>query len=213
MCILNPDEPDSIISNSIAGLKVFMKSFLLILFFTACLILVFSFPSVAEENESPHIADILITTSQNHLLLFCSIKNSFTPEMIEGIHNGIPVTFTFHISLDIIKSKWFDSTITDMALQHTLTYDSLKEEYRIDQSEKSKKPSVTDSLDEAIDIMSELNGIRIIDRNELTPDVRYAMNVKAKLAEKTLPMYMHYIIPFISLWDFETDWRTIEFQY
>lgn len=213
MLLTYPDETYSIISNSIAGLNIFMKSFLLTLFFSVGLIFTFSFPSLAEEDTSPHITNILITTSQNHLLLFCSIKNSFTPEMVEGIHNGIPVTFTFHISLDILKTKWFDESITEMTLQHTLTYDSLKEEYRIEQSEKSQNPIVTDSLDKAIGIMAELNGIRIIDLNELTPDARYGMNVKAKLAEKTLPMYMHYIIPFISLWDFETDWRTIEFQY
>ena len=190
-----------------------MKSFLLTLFITAGLNLIFSFPSLAEEDTNPHIADILITTSQSHLLLFCSIKNSFTPEMIEGVHNGIPVTFTFDISLELVKTKWFDNTITEMIMQHTLTYNSLKEQYQIDRSEKPKNPTVTDSLEKAIGIMAELNGMRIIDRSELTPDARYAINVKAKLAEKTLPLYMHYIIPFISLWDFETDWRTIEFQY
>jgi hypothetical protein len=61
--------------------------------------------------------------------------------------------------------------------------------------------------------MSELNGVKIIERHELIPDVLYALHVKAILAEKTLPMNMHYIVPFISLWDFETDWRTIEFRY
>ena len=61
--------------------------------------------------------------------------------------------------------------------------------------------------------MVELNGIKIIPRNTMEPDAPYAIHVKAKLAEKILPLYMHYIIPFVSLWDFETDWRTIEFRY
>lgn len=169
--------------------------------------------SFSKEKPEPHIADIIITTSQTHLLLFCSIKNSFTPEMIEGIQNGIPITFTFQIELEHVKNKWFDKTITEMSLQHTLTYDSLKEEYHIHQTEKSTNPTVTDTLEKAMEIMAELNGIKIILRDELTPDAPYAIHVKAKLAEKTLPLYMHYIIPFVSLWDFETDWRTIEFQY
>ena len=190
-----------------------MKSLLLTFFFFANLNLLFCLPAYAEEETSPQITDILITTSQSHLLLFCSIKNSLTQEMIEGIHHGIPVTFTFLISLEQVRSNWFDKTTVEMTLQHTLSYDSLKEKYQVYRSEKQVNPKVTDSLEEAIGIISELNGLRIIELTGLTPDERYTLSVKAKLAEKTLPLYMHYIIPFISLWDFETDWRTIEFQY
>jgi len=181
----------------------------------SCILLLFLLcsPASAEENREPHIADILITTSQTHLLLFCSIKNSFTPKMIEGIHNGIPVTFTFLVELEQVKGKWFDQTMTEMTIQHTLVYDSLKERYEVHRSEKSKNPAIRDSLDKAIELMAELSGIKVISSNELVPDAPYAIHVKATLAEKTLPLYMHYIIPFISLWDFETDWRTIEFRY
>lgn len=199
------------------GRNPFMKSLLLVIALVTSLN--FMCPPVCSakedktEDTGPHITDIILTTSQDYLLLFCSIKNSFTPEMIEGIHNGIPVTFTFHINLDRIKTKWFDEAIKELTLQHTLSFDSLKEEYQIVRSEKQTNPTVTDSIDKAIEIMAEVNGLRIIDRDELIPDARYALHVKAKLAEKTLPLYMHYIIPFISMWDFETDWRTIEFQY
>ncbi len=169
--------------------------------------------SLADEGEEPYITDILITTSQTHLLLFCSIKSSLTPEMIEGIHTGIPITFTFLVELEQVKSRWFDKTLAEMTIQHTLVYDSLKEQYQVHRSEITANPLVTDSLDKAMEAMVELNGLRIINSDEMKPDAPYAINVKATLAEKTLPLYMHYIIPFISLWDFETDWRTIEFRY
>ena len=48
---------------------------------------------------------------------------------------------------------------------------------------------------------------------EIDPDSSYIINVKTKLARKTLPLYFHYLIPFTSLWDFETDWYTIDFIY
>lgn len=190
-----------------------MKPFISLTLTIVFLFLALCSPAPAEEEKEPHIADILITTSQTHLLLFCAVKNSFTPEMIEGIHNGIPVTFTFLTKLEQVRSKWLDTTLAEATFQHTLSYDSLKEKYEIYRSEKTNNPFVTDSLEKAIEIMTELNGIKIISRNEMIPDAPYAILVKAKLAEKTLPLYMHYIIPFISLWDFETDWRTIEFRY
>jgi hypothetical protein len=190
-----------------------MKSFCSFILSIVFSILLLWSPAFADEELEPHIADILITTSQTHLLLFCSIKNSFTPEMVEGIHNGIPITFTFLVELELVKRKWLDKTLTEMTFQHTLSYDSLKEQYEIHRSEKTNNPVTTESLEKAIEIMVELNGVKIIHRDEMNPDAPYAIHVKAKLAEKTLPLYMHYIIPFISLWDFETDWRTIEFRY
>jgi len=170
-------------------------------------------PAVAEENKAPNISDILITTSQTHLLLFCSIKNSFTPEMIEGVRNGIPVTFTFQVELEKIVSNWFDSTLVDLTIHHTVAFDPLKEKYQVTLSEKPDNIITTPSLDKAIETMADLNGISVSGLDKLEPDAPYALHVKATLAEKTLPMNMHYLVPFISLWNFETDWRTIEFRY
>jgi hypothetical protein len=180
------------------------------------LVLTFLLPASAwakEKEKKPNIADILITSSQTDLLLFCTIKNSFMEEMVEGVHNGIPITFTFLIKLEKIIKNWPDSTLVELSIQHTLTYDPIKQKYTISLSERNARPVVTDSIEKAMEVMSELTGIKIIRLEELEPDKPYALHVKAVLAEKTLPLNMHYIVPFISLWNFETDWRTIEFTY
>lgn len=169
--------------------------------------------SIAQEEGKANIADIIITTSKTHLLLFCAIKNSFTPEMIEGARNGIPITFDFFIQLEKINNNWPDTTLTEIQIQHTLHYDPLRELYKINLPEKGNKTVTTPSIEKAMEYLSELNGVKVIEHKKLIPDAPYALQVKAKMAEKTLPLNMHYIIPFISLWDFETDWRTIEFRF
>jgi len=45
---------------------------------------------------------------------------------------------------------------------------------------------------------------------EIAPNSSYVIKVKAKLARKTLPLYFHYLIPFTSLWDFETKWHELK---
>jgi hypothetical protein len=171
------------------------------------------FPAAAQEDTEANISDIIITTSKSHLLLFCAIKNSFKPEMIEGVRNGIPITFDFSVELEKVNNNWPDSTLTEQTIRHTLTYDPLREEYRVILPEKGNNIVTTPSIDKAMELMAELNGLKVIERDKLIPDAPYALHVKAKMAEKTLPLNMHYIIPFISLWDFETEWRVIEFRY
>jgi len=170
-------------------------------------------PMAAGQQKDPDLKDIIITTSKSHLILFATVENGFTKEMLDGIHNGLPVTFTFHVELDKIRSAWFDSTLVDTTITHKLKYDSIKQEYSVIFSEKKGRTVTTRSLEEARQLMSELNGFPLIARNQLIADAPYALKIKATLAETTLPLGIHYILPFTSLWDFETDWRTIEFRY
>ncbi|NOX80131.1 MAG: DUF4390 domain-containing protein [Deltaproteobacteria bacterium] len=185
----------------------------LFLLFILLPVFVRPFPVSAGGRPEANISDIIITTSETNLLFFCTVKNSFTPEMIKGIRNGIPITFTFLIELDKVINDWPDTTLTELTIHHTLTYDTLKQEYHVQLSERNNHLVTTNSLDKAKAIMAELSGIKIIPRDKLIPDAPYALHVKAKLAKKKLPFNIHYLIPFISLWDFETDWRTIEFRY
>ncbi len=175
-------------------------------------ILILYTPALAAGDKEPTIEDIIITTSNSDLLLFASVRDCFTEEMLEGVRNGIPLTFRFFIELDKVRSKWFDVNLVEETINHTLSYDAIKETYQIDFSEKSK-PEVTRSEDKALELMSGLNGLRVIARKELIPDAPYALRIKATLVENTLPLGMHYVLPFTSLWNFETDWRTIEFRY
>ncbi len=179
------------------------------------LLLVLALPipaSSRQDSSPPTISDIIITTSASDLLLFATVKNSFTPEMEKGVKNGIPISFSFQIELDKIRDFWPDSTLAEKEIIHRLTYDSLKEEYSVELGEK-QRTETTRSLARAKQLMAELNGLRVIARKKLVPDASYILRIKATLVKTTLPLGMHYVLPFTSLWDFETDWRSIEFRY
>lgn len=177
------------------------------------LLIIFNSVLHAQDHSTPELKDIIVTTSNTHLLLFAAVTNSFTPEMITGVQNGIPISFVYRIELTKTRNNWFDSSLIDTAVTHTMTYDTLKEEYIIEHSNRKGKISTTRSLEEAKRLMAELNGIRVIPLDQLEPDSPYTLRLKAILEKNTLPLGMHYVLPFTSLWDFETDWRNIDFRY
>ncbi|MBM9512535.1 DUF4390 domain-containing protein [Desulfogranum marinum] len=184
---------------------------LTLLFF--CLTVIGAGQISAQDDISPELKDIIVTTSNTDLLLFATVLNAFTPEMITGVQNGIPITFTFYVELNKLRSNWLDSSLIDTTITHTMTYNSLKEEYEIYHSDKNGKVKRTRSLKEAKELMAELNGLRVIPLEQLQPEAQYALRLKATLEKNSLPLGIHYVLPFTSLWDFETDWRTIEFRY
>jgi len=178
---------------------------LLSLMFSPCL--------CAGQDGKPEMTDIIVTTSESHLLLFATVKDCFTEEMIKGVRNGIPITFNFHVELEAVRSGWFNATLLETVLTHTLRYNSFKKEYEISFSEKKGQALTTRSLEQARERMAEVSGFPLVERASLTPDAPYVLKIKATLEEATLPLGMHYILPFTSLWNFETDWRSIEFHY
>jgi len=159
------------------------------------------------------IEELIVTNSSTDLLLFLTVNNAFTRQMEEGIKNGIPVTFSFYVKLERKRNTWLNQELVSLKFDHTLSYDTLKEEYSIVRSELAGQTFRTKSLVEAKKIMAQLNGLNVSPLKILIPEAGYLLKVKAKLAEKTLPLYFHQVIPFWSLWDFETSWYTVEFRY
>ena len=181
------------------------------LFLVWCLALL-GFPRDLYAQDAS-VKEVVLTNSNENLLLYFTVANAFTPEMEDAVRNGIPATFTFFVELHRYRKIWLDQEIVSITFDHSLSYDNLKEEYRIKFFEKKGKEIATKSLEEAKALMAEVNGITVTSLDLLSPDEEYLLKVKARLAEKTLPLYFHYLIPFWRLWDFETDWYDVEFRY
>lgn len=164
-------------------------------------------------SDKPYLTDIIVTTSDTHLLFFGELRNSLTNEMIDGLHSGIPIHFSFFVELEKIKSSWLDEELTSIEFSHTLRYDTLKQNYAIETDELSKKSHTVSTLEEATTLLNEINGLKIVTLQELQPDQTYRLRVKADLYKKTLPLRLHSVIPFVSWWDLKTDWHAIEFIY
>lgn len=166
-----------------------------------------------ETEQEVQFKDITITTSKSHLLLFGVLKSGTHKELTQALHSGIPMQFTFFIELFRTRNEWSDEELITMEFKHTLKYDTLKENYQLEIEEQKNRKYTFDNLEKAMQVMNEINGLKVIELTKLLPDNSYELRMKAELFKKTLPMNLHYLIPFISMWNLETDWFTIEFTY
>jgi uncharacterized protein YegP (UPF0339 family) len=191
-----------------------MKLFNIRLLFL-CGFLLFAHPCepLAASEGAPEIKDIIVTTSDIDLLLFATVKNGFTQEMLDGLKSGIPIVFNYQMELVKTNSNWMNTTLAESSVTHTMTYDPGKQEYKVAFSYQNGRVIATPDLEQAKQLMAELNGIKVIALAQLVPDAPYAIHFKVTLKEGALPLGMHRLLPFLSLWNFETDWRTIEFRY
>lgn len=163
--------------------------------------------------EDARLTNITVSNTRDDLLLYLNVEGAFREEMKKAILSGVPATFSFFASLNRVKNFWFDGTIADIEVTHTIEYDNLKKEFSIHRSWEGNNHRVTKSFKEAQQLMTEINSLKIIPLSELEKGRQYQLRVKAEFKKKTLPFYLHYVLFFVSLWDFETDWYAIDFIY
>ncbi|NNF99067.1 MAG: DUF4390 domain-containing protein [Desulfobacteraceae bacterium] len=179
-----------------------------------CIIIVFLLMSQTFAfAQDAKLVNIIVTNTRDDLLIYLTVEGAFKESMEDAVLNGVPASFSFFINLYQPRGLWIDKKIADLNITHTIKYNNLKKEFIVQRSWENNTPLVMTSFEEAKKMMAEIDSLKIIDLTELEKGRQYQIRAKAELSKLTLPLYLHYILFFISLWDFETDWYTIDFIY
>lgn len=165
------------------------------------------------QAERATIEDIIITNTTEDLLLYCTVQGCFSEEMNHAILNGVPTTFTFRIELYKRRVFFPDQQITKITLHRTIKYDTLKNEFTLSTEGEENSTQTVKEFFEAKRLMSEINGLKLVPMAEIMPKTTYYVRIKAELNKVRLPFYLHYVLFFVSLWDFETNWHETYFTY
>jgi len=163
--------------------------------------------------QNAMLTNIIVTNTRDDLLVYLKVEGAFIEKMKKAILSGVPTTFSFYISFYQARNFWFDNKVEDIKVTNTIKYDNLKEEFIVNRSWEKSGPQVTRSFDEAQNLMKEVDSLKVVPLKQLEKGGHYQIRAKAKLSKVTLPFYLHYVFFFVSLWDFETDWYTVDFVY
>jgi hypothetical protein len=174
-----------------------------------CVMLLLSQAVFAQEAR---LTRITLSNTRDDLLLYFKLEGAFTEKMQEAILSGVPASFSYYISLYRVRNWWYDKEITDIELTHTIKYDNLKNEFTVKRPWKNADPVVTQSLEEAQRLMTEIDSLKVYPLSGLEKGRQYQIRAMAEVSKITLPLYLHYVL-LLSIWDFETDWYTIDFIF
>jgi hypothetical protein len=163
--------------------------------------------------QEASLTNITVSNTRDDLLLYLNLEGAFSEKLKKAILSGVPATFSFLAKLNSVRNMWFDRDIADITVTHTIKYDNLKKEFLVRRSWRNNDPEVTKSFSEAQKWMTEVNSLKIIPLGQLEKGQQYQLRTKAEVIKQSLPYYLHYVLFFVSFWDIETDWYTIDFIY
>lgn len=182
-------------------------SVVVVLFFA---ILLIQIPCAAQDAT---LSNLIVSNTSKDLIVYMNVEGAFRQQTVEAIMSGVPASFSFFIKLYQKRSLWFDKTIADMHISNSIKYNNLKKEFVVERSWENGKVHTSQSMQDAQKLMADVDGLTIVALSRLEKGRQYQVKAKAQLGKLTLPFYLHYVFFFVSLWDFETDWYTIDFIY
>jgi len=178
---------------TILVLAIFLASYITLIF------------PLSSYSRDAMITGILVTDNTRDVTVYARVMNCFTKKMESAILAGVPTTFTFILELHQEREGWFDKKISRVVVGQTIKYDNVKKVFYVSSTEAKQSSSFQD-FEGAKKAMAELNSAVVAPVRALRKDKAYYVKIKAKLDKVRLPMHMEYVLFFVSLWDFETDW-------
>lgn len=182
------------------------------LFFVCLFLIAVAAPLATMADMKPRMADMLVTSGTDNVLLYARLVDCFKPNMEKAIMAGVPAVFT--IRLDVYQERSFiwNRHIVGKEIQRTIKYDNLKKVFAITTNGGSQ-PVVLADFSSAQKAMEDLNGIVVIPISYLSRGNTYYVETRVKMDKVRLPFSMEYVLFFVSLWDFETPLYKLRFSY
>lgn len=175
------------------------------------LLLLLSCPASLLAREDVRVVDSFVISSQTDLLLFFGLDGSVTTQMEQGIQNGIPVAFTFFVELLEQQAGQQLVPLLSKSFRHTITYDTLKDRYKVVLGERNDHEVVYSDFTKAKYRMAVVSDFVVIPLKSLKPQASYTVRIKASLSKTDLPGEVNEMVTLLKLWDFETRWQEFSF--
>ena len=177
-----------------------------------CFSVLISFNNLAYANKV-NLQNIVIDNINGNLIVSFQLENVFSLQMKEVVLNGIPITFTYFVSLFEVRDFWLDKKMVNLKIDHMMKYNVLKKEFVIKRSWQIDEVLITESFDEAQSLMTEISGLKIIPLNWLDNRNHFQIGIKAELSKANLPINLRSELFFSPSWGFETDWYILDFSH
>jgi hypothetical protein len=159
------------------------------------------------QPQRPSLHELMITRTDQEVLLYSSLQGGFPEDLLEAIDSGIPMTITYHMRLYRNRGLWFDEEVLSKTIKHIVKYDTLKKQYRVSEvNGLFSSIKVTKHQPTMVRWMSEIEGQPLIPFHLLQPGEEYYIKAMADLKAVKSPFPLSHIPFLASLWDTGTSW-------
>jgi hypothetical protein len=154
-------------------------------------------------------ADLELTDGVYHLN--ARIDLPISEAVRHSLSEGVPLAVELDLNIKRVRQLLPNSTVAELTQRYHLQYNAVSAHYIL-RNENSGQQESLGSIDAAIEKLSEVRSLPVLDKALITPDRRYEANVRAKIDFGTVPFTLRLLMFWVSDWHRECDWYAWTFQ-
>ena len=128
-----------------------------------------------------------------------------------GLAEGVPLSLELDLQIERVRQLLPNARIAELTQRYHLQYNAVSARYIL-RNENSGQQESLSTVDAAIEQLSEVRGLPVLDKALIAADRRYEASVRAKLDYGTVPFSLRLLMFWVNDWHRESDWYTWTLQ-
>lgn len=125
----------------------------------------------------------------------------------KAVEAGLTLRLTYEITVDRVRRYMLDASVAALEQRYEVSYHALSQRYLVKNLNTAEQQDFG-SLQAALDRVSELRGLPVIDTALVTDGPVYQGRIRAVLGMNTAPDVLGWLLFWTDDWSAESDWKT-----
>jgi hypothetical protein len=128
-----------------------------------------------------------------------------------GLAEGVPLAVELDLDIERVRQLLPNSRVAELTQRYHLQYNAVSARYVL-RNDNSGQQESTGTIDAALEQLSEVHSLPVLDKSLIMADRRYEANVRAKIDYGTVPISLRMLMFWVNEWHRESDWYTWTLQ-
>ena len=128
-----------------------------------------------------------------------------------GLAEGVPLTIELDLDIERVRQLLPNSRVAELTQRYHLQYNAVSARYILRNDNSGQQQSLS-TVDSAIEQLSEVRGLPVLDKALISAGRRYEASVRAKVDYGSVPFSLRVVMFWVNEWQRESDWYTWTLQ-
>jgi hypothetical protein len=128
-----------------------------------------------------------------------------------GLAEGVPLTIELDLDIERVRQLLPNSRVAELTQRYHLQYNAVSARYILRNDNSGQQESLG-TVDAALEQLSEVQNLPVLDKALIAADRRYEASVRAKVDYGTVPFTLRVLMFWVNEWHRESDWYTWKLQ-
>lgn len=164
-------------------------------------------PAAAESNPPFGVRTAYVQLVENVYLLSARLQLPLNGHLRDALKDGVPLKLEVELEVNGSRRFWLDEGVASLRQIYQLQYDAVSDRYLV-RNLNSGEQSSFPTLDDALEQMTQISGLPVLDRALIEPGRRYEFNLRVTRDLGDIPQTLRVLMFWTDDWHRVSEWYT-----